>query len=133
MVPLLSHTTVAGIPITEVIPGERLNSIVQRTKNGGAEIVELLKTGSAFYAPAAAVCEMAEAILLDKKKILPCTAICQGEYGINDTFVGVPVKLGANGAEEIVEFKLSADELTALRKSAEAVRELCYIVDKMGI
>ncbi len=133
MVPLLSHTTVAGIPITELIPWEKLNSIVQRAKDGGAEIVGLLKTGSAFFAPAAAVCEMAEAILLDKKKILPCTALCQGQYGINDTFVGVPVRLSTNGVEEIIEFKLNADEVSALRKSAEAVRELCCIVDKMGI
>ncbi|MGR3309789.1 MAG: malate dehydrogenase [Candidatus Brocadiales bacterium] len=133
MVPLLSHTTVAGTPITEIIPEEKLNSIVQRTKDGGAEIVGLLKTGSAFYAPAAAVSEMAEAILLDKKKILPCTVLCQGQYEINDTFVGVPVRLGANGAEEIVEFKLNADEVTSLRKSAEAVGELCRIVDEMGI
>lgn len=124
MLPILSHTTVAGIPVTEIIPAEKLKSIVQRTKDGGAEIVGLLKTGSAFYAPAAAVVEMAEAILLDKKKVLPCTVLCQGEYGINDTFVGVPVKLGANGVEEIVEFKLNSDELTALRKSAEAVKEL---------
>ncbi|HHT9161871.1 MAG TPA: malate dehydrogenase [Candidatus Brocadiia bacterium] len=133
MVPLLSHTTVAGIPITEVISRERLNSIVQRTKDGGAEIVGLLKTGSAFYAPAAAASEMAEAILLDKKKILSCTVLCQGQYGIKNTFIGVPAKLGANGVEEIVEFKLNADEVSALRKSAEAVKELCCIVDKMEI
>ncbi|HHT9126266.1 MAG TPA: malate dehydrogenase, partial [Candidatus Brocadiia bacterium] len=104
-----------------------------RTKDGGAEIVGLLKTGSAFYAPAAAASEMAEAILLDKKKILSCTVLCQGQYGIKNTFIGVPAKLGANGVEEIVEFKLNADEVSALRKSAEAVKELCCIVDKMEI
>lgn len=133
MVPLLSHTTVAGISVTEIIPEERLKNIIQRTRNGGVELIELLKTGSAFYAPAAAVAEMAEAILHDKKKILPCTALCQGQYGIKDTFVGVPVRLGANGVEEIVEFKLNADEVSALRKSAEAVKELCSIVDKLGL
>jgi malate dehydrogenase len=133
MVPLLSHTTVAGIPVKEIVPDEKLKGIVQRARNGGIEIVELLKTGSAFYAPAAAVSEMAEAILLDKKKILPCTVLCQGQYGINNTFIGVPVKLGSNGVEEIVEFKLDADEIAALRKSAEAVKELCCTVDKMEL
>lgn len=129
MVTLLSHTTVAGTHVRELIPEGRLNSIIERAKNGGAEIVGLLKTGSAFYAPAASVCEMVEAILLDKKKILPCTALCQGQYGIKNTFIGVPVKLGANGVEEVVEFELEPGELAALRRSAEAVTELCSAIN----
>jgi malate dehydrogenase len=128
MVPLLSHTTVAGIPITELLPKERIDAIVQRTRDGGAEIVKHLKTGSAYYAPSAAAVEMAEAILKDKKKILPCAAYLQGEYGISGYFIGVPCKLGSGGIEQIVEVRLTAEEDAALKKSAAAVKELCDVI-----
>jgi malate dehydrogenase len=124
MVPLPRYSTVAGIPITELMPPERIEALVDRTRNGGAEIVGLLKTGSAYYAPASAAVEMAEAILKDKKKILPCATCLNGEYGINDLFIGVPVKLGENGVEEIIEIKLMDDEKVALDHSADAVRQL---------
>ncbi|MEE8398075.1 MAG: malate dehydrogenase [Desulfobacterales bacterium] len=124
MVPLPRYSTVAGIPITELMAQDRIDALVDRTANGGAEIVKLLKTGSAFYAPSSAAVEMAEAILKDKKKILPCAAYLEGEYGINDLFVGVPVKLGANGVEEIIEISLTEEEDAALKKSAAAVAEL---------
>ncbi|MBW1707175.1 MAG: malate dehydrogenase, partial [Deltaproteobacteria bacterium] len=124
MVPLPRYSTVAGIPITELMSSERIDALVERTRNGGAEIVGLLKTGSAYYAPASAAVEMAEAILKDKKKILPCAAYLEGEYGINNLFIGVPVKLGAKGAEEIIEIRLSDEEEKALRHSADAVQEL---------
>ena len=124
MVPLPRYSTVAGIPITELMPPDRIDAIVDRTRNGGAEIVGLLKTGSAYYAPASAAVEMAESILKDKKKILPCATYLEGEYGIKDLFIGVPVKLGANGIEEIIEIKLTDEEQAALNKSADAVREL---------
>lgn len=124
MVPLPRYSTVAGIPITELISPQRIDALVERTRNGGAEIVGLLKTGSAYYAPASAAVEMAEAILKDKKKILPCAAYLQGEYGINDLFIGVPVKLGAKGIEEIIEIRLSDEEEKALRHSADAVQQL---------
>ncbi|HEX2122524.1 MAG TPA: malate dehydrogenase [Thermoanaerobaculia bacterium] len=127
MVPLPRYSTVAGIPITELIPQERIDAIVDRTRNGGAEIVNLLKT-SAWYAPGASTVEMVEAILKDKRKILPCAAFLQGEYGYDDLFVGVPVKLGRNGLEQIIEIELKEDEAAALRKSADAVKEL---VDKL--
>lgn len=130
MVPLPRYTTVAGVPLTELLPKEKIDALVQRTRDGGAEIVNLLKTGSAFYAPSAAVAEMVDAILFDKKKILPCIAYLEGEYGIRGVYAGVPVKLGARGVEEIVQLKLSGDELTALKQSAEAVRELNKV---MGI
>src|SRR3954447_10425322 len=123
MVPLPRYSTVAGIPITELISKERIDAIVDRTRNGGAEIVNLLKT-SAWYAPGAAAVEMVEAILKDKRKILPCAAYLQGEYGYNGLFVGVPVKLGRNGLEEIIEIELTADEKAGLDKSAAAVKEL---------
>ena len=128
MVPLIGHTTVAGIPITELLPKERIDAIVQRTRDGGAEIVKHLKTGSAYYAPSAAAVEMAEAILKDKKKILPCAAYLQGEYGIDGYFIGVPCKLGAAGLEKIVEIKLTPEEDAALKKSAAAVKELCDVI-----
>lgn len=131
MVPSTRYTTVAGVPVEELIPKERLNAIVQRTRDGGAEIVNLLKTGSAFYAPSAAVVEMVEAIVKDKKKILPCAALCEGEYNIHGLFVGVPVKLGANGIEQVFDIKLSAEESAALKRSAEAVKVLCEQVDKL--
>jgi malate dehydrogenase len=124
MVPLPRYSTVAGIPITELMAKERIDALVERTANGGAEIVGLLKTGSAFYAPASAAAEMAEAILKDKKKILPCAAYLQGEYGIQDLFIGVPVKLGATGMEQVIEIKLTEPEDAALKKSAAAVQDL---------
>lgn len=131
MVPSKRYTTVAGIPVTELIEKERLESIIQRTRDGGAEIVKLLKTGSAFYAPSAAVADMVESIIKDKKKILPCAALCSGQYGIDNLFVGVPVKLGANGVEEIIEITLDKDESEALRSSADAVKGLCDKIDSM--
>jgi len=124
MVPLPRYSTVAGIPITELLAKDRIDALVKRTRNGGAEIVGLLKTGSAYYAPASAAVEMAESILKDKKKILPCAAYLQGEYGIQDLFIGVPVKLGAKGAEEIIEITLTEEEQQALQKSAASVQEL---------
>ena len=124
MVPLPRYSTVAGIPITELLAKDRIDALVERTRNGGAEIVGLLKTGSAYYAPASAAVEMAESILKDKKKILPCAAYLQGEYGIQDLYIGVPVKLGAKGAEEIIEITLTGEEQQALQKSAESVQEL---------
>jgi len=128
MVPLPRYSTVAGIPITELLAPERIDAIVKRTAGGGAEIVKLLGTGSAYYAPASATVEMVEAILKDKKKILPCSVFLQGEYGIRDLFVGVPVKLGARGVEQVIEIKLSAEEHAALQKSAAAVKELVEII-----
>jgi malate dehydrogenase len=128
MVPLPRYSTVAGIPITELMDQATIDRLVQRTRNGGAEIVSLLKTGSAYYAPSAATVEMVDAILKDKKKILPCAAYLQGQYGIRDLFVGVPVKLGAAGVEQVVEVKLRDDEKAALLKSAGAVRELVEVM-----
>jgi malate dehydrogenase len=128
MVPLVNHTTVAGVPIPQLLSKERLDAIVQRTRDGGAEIVNLLKTGSAYYAPSAAAVEMVEAILFDQKRILPCAALLEGEYGINGVYVGVPVKLGAGGVEEIVQLDLTADEQAALAKSAASVQELIEIM-----
>jgi malate dehydrogenase len=129
MVPLPRYSTVAGIPITELIPKGRLDAIVQRTRDGGAEIVKYLKTGSAYYAPSAAATEMIEAILKDKKKILPCAAYLEGEYGIKGLYVGVPVKLGAKGIEQIIEIKLTPEEKAGLEKSAAAVKELCAVIN----
>ncbi|WP_447974383.1 malate dehydrogenase [Nitrospira sp. Kam-Ns4a] len=131
MVPLIRYTTVAGRPVSEWLPKERLEALVQRTRDGGAEIVSLLKMGSAFYAPSAAVVEMVEAILKDQKKILPCAARCDGEYGIQGLFVGVPVRLGRGGVEAIVEYELTHAERAALQTSAAAVRELCAVVDRL--
>jgi malate dehydrogenase len=124
MVPLPRYSTVAGIPITELISAERIEAIIDRTRKGGGEIVSLLKTGSAYYAPASAATEMAEAILKDKKKILPCVTYLQGEYGIHNLFIGVPVKLGSAGVEEIIEIKLTDEENEALKRSAQAVQGL---------
>jgi malate dehydrogenase len=129
MVPLPRYSTVAGIPITELMDKPTLDRIVQRTRDGGAEIVKHLKTGSAYYAPSAAVTEMVEAILKDKKKILPCAAYLNGEYGIHGLFVGVPVKLGAKGVEQIIEIKLTPDEKAALDKSVAAVKELIAVIN----
>lgn len=128
MVPLPRYSTVAGIPITELMSREQIERIVQRTRQGGAEIVNLLKMGSAYYAPSAAVVEMIDAILMDRKKILPCSAYLEGEYGINGLFVGVPLKLGASGVEQIIEIKLTDEERAALHRSAAAVRELVEIL-----
>jgi malate dehydrogenase len=128
MVPLVRYTTVASIPITELLSKERIDAIVQRTRDGGAEIVKLLKTGSAYYAPAAAAVEMAEAILKDKKKILPCAAYLEGEYGVNGYFMGVLCKLGAAGLEQIIEVRLTDEERAALMKSAASVKELCDVI-----
>ena len=128
MVPLPRYSTVAGIPITELLDAATIDAIVTRTANGGAEIVKLLGTGSAYYAPGSAVVQMVEAILKDKKKILPCAVFLQGEYGIRDLFVGVPVKLGAGGAEQIIEIRLEADEQAALDRSAASVKELVSVL-----
>jgi malate dehydrogenase len=130
MVPLARMCTVAGIPISKLIKPDRIEAIVKRTREGGAEIVNLLKTGSAYYAPSAAVAEMVDAIMFDRKQILPCAVRLEGEYGIRGLFVGVPVKLGAGGAEEIIELELLDDERAALQRSADSVKEL---VGVMGI
>jgi len=128
MVPLPRYSTVAGIPLPDFLPQQRIDAIVERTRKGGAEIVNLLKTGSAYYAPSAAVVEMVEAILHDKKKILPCAVYLDGEYQIKGLFVGVPVKLGAKGVEEIIQIKLTPEENAALQKSAASVRELVTVL-----
>src|SRR5580704_14228501 len=128
MTPLPRYSTVAGIPLPDLLPQERIDAIVERTRKGGIEIVNLLKTGSAYYAPSAAVFDMVEAILKDKKKILPCAVYLEGEYGIHGLFVGVPVKLGADGAEQIIQIKLTAEENAALQKSASAVKELITVL-----
>ncbi len=130
MVPLPRYSTVAGIPITELLPPERIQALVQRTRDGGAEIVGLLKTGSAYYAPAASTVEMVEAILKDKKKILPCAAYLTGQYGVRGLYVGVPVKLGRGGVEQVIEIQLTDEERAAFQRSAAAVREL---VDKLKL
>jgi malate dehydrogenase len=132
MVPITSYTNVAGIPVTQRIEPGRLEEIVQRTRDGGAEVVKLLKSGSAFYAPAAAVAEMIDSIVHDQKRVLPCAALCQGEYGIDGLFVGVPVKLGKDGVEEIIEIELSDEERADLHRSAEAVRELVDAMAALG-
>ena len=130
MVPLTRYTTVAGVPVEQLIDKERLREIVQRARDGGAEVVALLKTGSAFYAPSAAVAEMVDAIVLDQKRILPCAAQLNGEYGYKGLFIGVPCKLGAKGLEEVISIELSAAEKKALDKSAAAVKELVTVVDR---
>jgi malate dehydrogenase len=130
MVPLPRYSTVAGIPLPDLLSQDKIDGIVTRTANGGAEIVSLLKTGSAYYAPSAAAVEMVEAIMKDKKKILPCAAYLEGEYGINGLFVGVPVKLGQNGIEEIIQINLTTDERSALQRSASAVQELVNVMGR---
>jgi malate dehydrogenase len=129
MVPLVRLSSVAGIPLTELLSEEKLKELVTRTQNGGAEIVKHLRTGSAYYAPSAAAVEMAESIIKDKKKVLPCAAYLEGEYGVHGLFVGVPVKLGARGIEKIYEIKLSAEETAMLHKSAAAVKELVDVIE----
>src|ERR687893_334126 len=131
MVPVVSYTNVAGVPIRQKISDDRLEEIVQRTRDGGAEVVKLLQKGSAFYAPAAAAAEMVDSIVLDQKRILPCAALCQGEYGIDDLFVGVPVMLGRDGIEQIVEIELTDDEQKELTSSADAVQELVSAMEKL--
>jgi malate dehydrogenase len=130
MVPLARMCTVAGVPISQLMSAERIEQIVQRTRDGGAEIIKLLGTGSAYFAPSASVLQMVDSILLDKKMIMPCAVYLQGEYGIHDLFVGVPVKLGAKGLEQIIEFELDQNERALLQKSADAVKELVAV---MGI
>ena len=131
MVPLPRFTTVAGVPVTELIPAKRLDEIVQRTRDGGAEIVALLKTGSAFYAPSAAAAAMVAAVLRDEKRVLPVCALLEGEYGLSGVFVGVPARLGRAGIEAIVELKLTEAESAALRRSAESVRSNCALLEKL--
>ena len=133
MVPLPRYSSVAGIPITELMSAQRIDALVERTRNGGAEIVGLLKTGSAFYAPSSGAVEMAEAILKDKKKILPCATYLDGEYGIHDLFIGVPVKLGSAGVEEIIQIDLIQQEQAALQRSADAVSELVETMKALGL
>jgi len=130
MVPIVRLSNVAGIPLTELMDAATLQRLVERTQNGGAEIVKYLKTGSAYYAPSAAAVEMAESILKDKKKVLPCAAYLEGEYGISGLFVGVPAKLGARGIEQIYQIKLTAEEQAMLNKSAAAVKELVDVIRK---
>jgi len=134
MVPLVRYSSVAGIPLTDLMDADALQAIVKRTRDGGAEIVRYLKSGSAYYAPSSAAVEMVEAILLDRKRVLPCSAYLQGEYGIHDLFVGVPILLGARGIEKIFEVKLTAEEDAALKKSAAAVKELVDVMaPKLGM
>jgi malate dehydrogenase len=134
MVPLVRYSSVSGIPLTDLVDADTLLQIVKRTREGGAEIVRYLKSGSAYYAPSAAVVEMVEAILLDRKRVLPCSAYLEGEYGIDKLFMGVPVKLGAEGIERVFEVRLTDDELAALHKSAAAVRELVSVMaPKLGV
>jgi malate dehydrogenase len=128
MVPLPRYSTVAGIPITELLPADKVEALCTRTANGGAEVVALLKTGSAYYAPASSVAAMVDSILLDKKRIMPSCVYLEGEYGINGLYVGVPTKLGANGVEQIIEIKLTEAENAALKKSAAAVQELVDVM-----
>ena len=132
MVPLASYTTAAGIPIAELLPQEQIDQIIQRTRDGGAEIVNLLKTGSAFYAPSAAVAQMVDSIALDKKRILPCAALLDGQYGIEGLYIGVPVVLGSNGIERILEISLTSAEQGMLKHSADAVRELVDSIQRLG-
>jgi malate dehydrogenase len=131
MVPLPRYTTVKGKPISSLMSKDKLDAIIKRTRDGGAEIVGLLKTGSAFYAPSASALDMVEAILKDQKRVLPCSVLCEGEYGLKDVIVGVPVRIGRGGMEQVVEYELTAEEQGALEASANAVRELCTAVDRL--
>jgi malate dehydrogenase len=133
MVPVTRYTTCAGVPVSEILKKEQLDAIVQRTRDGGAEIVKLLKTGSAYYAPSASVAQMVEAILKDKKRVLPCAAYLDGEYGHQGIFLGVPAKLGAKGIEQVIQIRLADDEKAALTKSADAVKELVEVLKKSGV
>jgi malate dehydrogenase len=127
-VPLARYSTVAGIPLPDLLPGERIAELADRTANGGAEIVNLLKSGSAYYAPSASVLAMVDSIVLDQKRVLPCSVHLQGEYGFDGLFMGVPAKLGSGGVEEVIQIDLTDDERTALTKSAESVRELLAVM-----
>ena len=131
MVPLSRYTTVKGKPVSELMSRDRLEAIVKRTREGGAEIVSLLNTGSAFYAPSASAVSMVEAIVKDQKRVLPCAVLCEGEYGLKDVIVGVPARLGRSGVEQVIEYELTAEEGAALAVSASAVRELCITVDRL--
>ncbi len=133
MVPITRYTTCAGVPVTELLEKGRLDAIVQRTRDGGAEIVKLLKTGSAYYAPSAAAARMVDSILMDKNRILPCSVFLEGEYGFKDIFLGVPVKLGAEGAGPVMELRLHEEEKAALAKSAASVQELVAVLKKSGV
>ena len=133
MVPLSRYTMVKGKPVSELMSKDRLEAVVKRTREGGAEIVGLLKTGSAFYAPSASAVDMVEAIMKDQRRVVPCAVLCEGEYGLQDVVVGVPVKLGRSGAEQIVEYELTVEERAALEASAGAVRELCAAVDRLMV
>ncbi|MGE0470902.1 MAG: malate dehydrogenase [Nitrospira sp.] len=133
MVPLPRYTTVKGRPVSELMAKEKLEAIVKRTRDGGAEIVGLLKTGSAFYAPSASAVAMVDAIHKDQKQVMPCAVVCDGEYGLKNVVVGVPVKIGRGGAEQIMEYELTSDERAALETSADAVRELCSVVDRLMV
>ena len=128
MVPVVNYTTVGGTPVNKLLPPDRVEAIVQRARDGGADIVKLLKTGSAYYAPSAAITQMVESILFDKKEILPCTVYLEGEYGIEGLYVGVPAKLGSNGVEKVIELELSTNEISALHNSASAVQELVDVM-----
>ena len=130
MVPIVSTAHVGGVPLTSLLPQDKIDAVVQRAKNGGAEVVSLLKTGSAFYAPAAATAEMVEAVLLDKKRILPCATYTTGEYDIKDAFVGLPLKLGAGGIEEVYTPPLWVDEIEGIRKAAQATKELVGLIER---
>ena len=132
MVPIVGSTSVGGVPVSRLISKRRLDEIVQRTRDGGAEIIGLLKSGSAYYAPSASIAQMVEAVLLDTKQILPCTAYLEGEYGLNGIYVGVPIKLGAGGIEDVIEFELTAEEAAALKQSAAAVEELVEVMKSSG-
>jgi len=132
MVPIVGSTTVGGVPISRLLSKQRLDEIVQRTRDGGAEIIGLLKTGSAYYAPSASIAQMVQAVLLDTKQILPCTVYLEGEYGLDGIYVGVPVKLGAGGIEDVIEFELTAEEAAALKQSAAAVEELVEVMKSAG-
>lgn len=131
MVPLPRYTTVKGKSVSDLMPKDKLDAIIQRTRDGGAEIVGLLKTGSAFYAPSASAVDMVEAIYKDEKRVMPCSVLCEGEYGLKNVIVGVPVKIGRSGVEQIVEYELTVNERAALETSANAVRELCAAVDRL--
>lgn len=131
MVPLPRYTTVRGKPVSDLMPKDKLDAIIQRTRDGGAEIVGLLKTGSAFYAPSASAVDMVEAIYKDEKRVMPCSVLCEGEYGLKNVIVGVPVRIGRSGVEQIVEYELTVNERAALETSANAVRELCAAVDRL--
>jgi malate dehydrogenase len=133
MVPLPRYTTVKGKPVSDLMPKDKLDAIIQRTRDGGAEIVGLLKTGSAFYAPSASAVDMVDAIYKDEKRVMPCSVLCEGEYGLKNVIVGVPVKIGRSGVEQIVEYELTVNERAALETSANAVRELCAAVDRLMV